>query len=205
MPRSARPAPGTPSARRFAAATSRDAYLDLVVVDVVRVLVAARLGLLLERDGDSLDAVALHLEDVEAHPVVRDVVARLRRAAELAEDETGDRMEVLVGQVGAEPRVELVDREHPVDAVLVVGDLLDRLLGHVELVLDLADDLLEQILERRDPDHRAVLVDDHGEVAVRAPELLQERREILRLGDHVRRAQQRREIEARPALGRESP
>ena len=81
-------------------------------------------------------------------------------------------MEVLLRELGAKALVEVVDREHPVDAIRVLTDLLDRLLGHVELVLDLAHDLLEQVLERRDPDHRAVLVDHHGEVAVGAPELL---------------------------------
>ena len=130
---------------------------------------------------------------------------RLGRAAELAEDEAADRVEVLVRQVGAEALVEVVDREHPVDAVRVLADLFDRLLGHVELVLDLADDLFEQVLERRDPDHRAVLVDHHREMAVRAPELLQQRGEILRLGDDVRRPQQRLEVEAARAHGRESP
>ena len=38
--------------------------------------------------------------------------------------------------------------------------------GQVELVLDLADDLLEQVLERDDPLHRAVLVDDDRHVLV---------------------------------------
>ena len=97
-------------------------------------------------------------------------------------------MEVLVRQLGAEALVELVDREHAVDAVGVVVDLLDLLLGDVELVLDLADDLLEQVLERADPGHAAVLVDDDREVVARPPELLQQRGEILRLRDDVRRA-----------------
>src|SRR5207245_3900276 len=53
-----------------------------------------------------------------------------------------------------------------------------------------------EILQRRDPDHRAVLVDDHGEVTFRAPELLQERGEVLRLGHDVGLPQQRRELQA---------
>ena len=130
-------------------------------------------------------------------PSKRDVVAELGRASELAEDEAADRVEVLVRQVGAEPLVELVDREHAVDAVGVLVDLLDLHLGDVELVLDLADDLLDQVLERDDAGHRAVLVDDDGEVLVRPAELLQQRREILRLGHDVRRPQQLLEL-ARP-------
>ena len=66
-----------------------------------------------------------------------------------------------------------------------VVDPLDRLVREVELVLDLADDLLEQVLERDDALHRAVLVDDDGHVLVLLPELGQERCQVLRLGDDV--------------------
>ena len=45
----------------------------------------------------------------------------------------------------------------------------------VELVFDLAHDLLEQVLERDDPLEVAVLVDHDREVLVRAPELGQQR------------------------------
>ena len=83
----------------------------------------------------------------------------LGRAAELAEDEAGDRVVVLLGQVAAEALVEVVDRERAVDPHRVVVDPLDGLVRQVELVLDLADDLLEQVLERDDALHRAVLVD----------------------------------------------
>ena len=64
--------------------------------------------------------------------------------------------------------VEVVDRERAVDAHRVVVDLLERLVRQVVLVLDLADDLLEQVLERDDALHRAVLVDDDRHVLVRA-------------------------------------
>ena len=96
-------------------------------------------------------------------------------------------MEVLVGEVGAEAAVELVDGEHAVDAVVVLVDLLDLLFGDIELVLDLADDLFEQILERADAGRAAVLVDDNREMVVRLPEFLQQRGEVLRLRDDVRR------------------
>jgi hypothetical protein len=51
---------------------------------------------------------------------------------------------------------------------------LDQLAGaRVELVLDLADDLLEDVLERDQPDDGAVLVKDQREVATVAAHLAQ--------------------------------
>ena len=76
------------------------------------------------------------------------------------------------------------------DADRVVVDLLDRFVREVVLVLDLADDLLEQVLERDDALHRAVLVDDDRHVLLRLAELGQHRGEVLRLGDEVRRAKE---------------
>ena len=138
----------------------------------------------LERDGEAVDALALERVDVEEHAVVRDLVAGLGGTAELPEDEAADRVVVLVGEVAGELLVEVVDGERAVDADGVVADALDGLVRQVELVLDLADDLLEQILERDDPLHRAVLVDHDGEMLVRAPELREQGGEILRLGHH---------------------
>ena len=97
--------------------------------------------------------------------------------------------------------VEVVDRERAVDPDRVVVDALDRLVRQVELVLDLADDLLEQVFERDDPLHRAVLVDDDRHVLVRAPELAQHRGEVLRLRDEVRGPDEIRDLDVRdPAV-----
>ena len=95
-------------------------------------------------------------------------------------------MVVLAGQFRPELLVEVVDRKRAGDADRVVVDALDRLVREVELVFDLADDLLEQILERDDALHRTVLVDDDRHVLVRAAELGEHRREVLGLRDDVR-------------------
>ena len=78
-----------------------------------------------ELDVELLDARAVDLDDAEPQPVADHLVARLRRAAELAEDEAGDRVVVLLGQLDAELLVEVVDRERAVDADRVVVDPLD--------------------------------------------------------------------------------
>ena len=116
-----------------------------------------------------------------------DLVARLGRAPQLPEDEAADGVVVVVGERAAELLVEVVDGERAVDPDRVVADPLDRLIRQVELVFDLADDLLEQVLERDDPLHRAVLVDDDGQVLVRAAELREQGGEVLRLGHHRHR------------------
>ena len=108
------------------------------------------------------------------------------RAAEQAEDVAAHRVVVLDRQRRLELLVEVVDREGAVDADPLLVEPLDRLVRQVELVLDLADDLLEHVLERDDPLHVAVLVDDDRHVLVRAAELGQERRDVLRLRDDVR-------------------
>src|SRR5205809_5916951 len=105
-------------------------------------------------DLEPLDPRALHLHDREMHAVVLDHVSWLRGAAKLPEDEAGHGVVVLDRQVDAELLVEVVDRERAVDPDAPVRELLDRLVREVELVLDLADDLLEQVLDRDNTLHR---------------------------------------------------
>jgi hypothetical protein len=56
------------------------------------------------------------VDDLEAQAVPGDLVAGLRRAPELAEDEAGERVVVLLRQTPAELLVEVVDREGAVDS-----------------------------------------------------------------------------------------
>jgi hypothetical protein len=73
-----------------------------------------------------------------------------------------------------------------VDANRPVVDALHSLVGQVELVLDFADDLLEQVLQGDDPLHRAVLVHDDRHVLIRPAELPEHGGKILRLRNHRR-------------------
>ena len=69
---------------------------------------------------------------------------------------------------------EVVDIGPPVDARLVDGEGHDHRLLDVVLVLDLADDLLEQVLDRHEAGRAAVLVEHDRDVDLAALELVQE-------------------------------
>ena len=150
-----------------------------------------------ELDLELPDPRAVDLEHAEAEAVRAHLVADLRRTSELAEHEPGHRVEVLLLERRVELLVEVVDRVRAVDANVRVVDALDRRVGQVELVLDVADDLLEQVLERDDPLHVAVLVDDDREVLLLAAEVGEEGREVLRLRDDVGRPDDRLELDGR--------
>ena len=95
--------------------------------------------------------------------------------------------------------VEVVDRVRAVDPDVRLVDPLDGRVGKVELVLDVADDLLEDVLERDDPVDVAVLVDDDRHVLLLAPEVGEERGEVLRLRDDVRGPDDRLQLDGRDA------
>ena len=138
------------------------------------------------------DARAVDRGDVELDVADLDAVADRRRAAELAEDDAADRVVILVRELAVEALVELLDRQAALDAVAIRPEAHDRGVLGIELVVDLADDLLEQILERDEAGDRAVLVDDDRHVALLAPDLGQQVAEALRLGHEVRRIEQAR-------------
>ena len=82
-----------------------------------------------------------------------------------AEDEPADRVPVLVGQLDVEQVVEISSTGRAaVDEVVAVGQPLDVVGLGVVLVDDLADELLETVLERDQAGDAAVLVGDDREV-----------------------------------------
>ncbi len=109
-------------------------------------------------------------------------------------DEPADGV-VLVGILEPEVRVEqlgeVVDVGTAVDAGLVVGEPHDERLLLVVLVLDLADDLLEEVLDGHQAGRPAVLVEDDREVDLPPLELVEQVVHAHRLGHEDRRAQDR--------------
>jgi hypothetical protein len=91
-----------------------------------------------------------------------------------------------IGRVAAHAVGAVGQRE---DVALVLGD--------VELVLDLADDLLEHVLDGDQPGDAAELVDHDRQVVAVAAELAQQVVEALALGHEGRRAAAARGCSAR--------
>ena len=105
--------------------------------------------------------------DGEAQPLDLDRLADLGDVSRELGEQPADRVGLGV-DVGAEQLVEVVDRQARVDAVAPVAQIDDERLLAVVLVGDLADDLLEQVLERHETRRAAVLVGDDRDVRPRA-------------------------------------
>ena len=108
----------------------------------------------------------------------------------VAEDEAADGVPVLVGEGHAEQLVELVDGQAAVDPQLAVGELLDIVVLDVVLVDDLADQLLEAVLQRDEAGDAAVLVDEERHVELLGLHLAHQAGDRLGLGHEVGRAGQ---------------
>ena len=109
-----------------------------------------RLAVREELDLQPLDPGAVGLEHTEAQPVGAHLVTGRRGTPDQVEHVTGDGVVVLVLERRPEFLVEVVDRERAVDPDRRLVDPFDRLVRKVELVLDLADDLLDQVFQRDD-------------------------------------------------------
>ena len=98
----------------------------------------------------------------------------------------------------AEMRVEVGDlglRLHA-EAAVRLGDDVVLALVEVVLVLDVADDLLQHVLDRDEARHAAVLVDDDRDVVAVGAELAQQHVEALRLRHEHRGPQRLAQVEA---------
>ena len=120
------------------------------------------------------------------------MLADRRHAPETRQQEAADGLEALAFDRDLEQVRHLLDvdlaAEHEA-APALVDDGLDL---DVVLVADLADDLLEQVLDRDQAGGAAVLVDDDGALHALALELLEQLGHPLGLGHEVRGPHQRR-------------
>jgi hypothetical protein len=122
------------------------------------------------RHQDLADAPAVGRLNRQPEPVDVDRVARRGHAADAVVHEAADRVVlilVLELEVEVEQLQDLVDVGPAVDARLVVGQPDDHRLLDVVLILDLAHDLLDDVLHRGEAVGAAVFVDHEGKVNVR--------------------------------------
>ena len=131
--------------------------------------------------------------DPEAEAVEREFFAGFGQMADGGGDQPADGVVLVVVEIRTEARIEIADRGKRVDQILAVGlgrDQRVRVLGIVVLVVDLADDLFQHILDGDQTGDAAVFVDHDRHVIARLAELAQQDIEALGFRDQHRRAQQ---------------
>ena len=136
-----------------------------------------------QRHADARGAAAVELGDGEGATVDDDALAHLGEPAEIGHDEAGHGLVRPLGQLEADLVREVLDVEQAVDLDLAADALLGPLLD-VVLVADVADELLDEVLERHDARGAAVLVDDDGEVGAGRPHLEHRRQHALAAREH---------------------
>ena len=132
-------------------------------------------------DAQGCDAVAALAQHVKAKAVKGEALSRLRDRPRLVDDDAGDGGRLVVGNVPIHRPVEVAHRHRAVDIDRTVR--LRPHAGHrdVVLVADVADDLLDDVLDRHQAFHLAVFVDHQRErrlAAAKRLELLVERRRV---------------------------
>ena len=115
-------------------------------------------------DPHAADAPAVDLVDGEPPPLVGDGLADVGHVLERAEDEPADGVPVLVRQRDVEQLVDVLDRCAAIDDVVAVRQALDTHVFDVVLVDDLADELLETVLQRDQSGDSTVFVGDDRQV-----------------------------------------
>jgi uncharacterized membrane protein YraQ (UPF0718 family) len=114
------------------------------------------------------DPVLFALHDDEALAVEGEGLFLGGNGLRLVNDEAGDGRRLLVGQVPVERAVDVADRYRAVDDDRAVGLLAHAL--HVDIVLvgDVADNFLDDVLQRDEAFHLAIFVDDEGDMGLAA-------------------------------------
>jgi hypothetical protein len=148
------------------------------------------------------DGTAARQHHGELQPADLHGLAAPRHVAQLVRDDAADGVERVFRQRHVERVVDLGDAGVAGHAHAAVGQRVDAALGIgvVEFVLDLADDLLEHVLDREQPGGVAELVDHDRQVVAVAAELAQQLVEVLRFGHEHRGPQQRAQVQLRGAL-----
>ena len=122
---------------------------------------------------DRGDAVLGTAQDFEAVAMERERLTGLGDRLCLVDDEARDRHGFRVWQVPVHFTVDVADGDAAVDIDGAVGLAADRCLADVVLVDDLADDFLEDVLERDQALDLAIFVNDEGELRLAREERIE--------------------------------
>src|SRR5438046_1842111 len=103
------------------------------------------------RHPHAVDAPAVGAVDDEFVAVLAHRVADFRHAAKPREDQSGHGLVVVARQLRLQHLLQIVDAKQAADQILAAADVDDGDLFLLVLVCDLADDLLDDVLEGDDP------------------------------------------------------
>ena len=151
-----------------------------------------------EADPHLVNAAPLGFQHFDLQAVELEGLADGGHAADAGQHVSADGLEPFGLDLDAEPLAHFGDVHLGAEDDRSVPFVDDRLRLDVVLVADLADDFLEEILDRHQPGGAAVLVDDDGDLDLLALELLQHLRHALGLGHERRRPDQPSQILLQP-------
>jgi hypothetical protein len=135
-----------------------------------------------DRRGDTqqIDAAPIGTQDAKLHRIHLDGLATARQATQLVHEQAADGVELFVGKLRVEESIELIDRRQRMHREFAWPFLANGLIFlDVVFIVDLADDLLDDILDGDQPADAAVFIDDDGDVVMVAAKLLQQHVEPL--------------------------
>ena len=122
-------------------------------------------------DGQALHAALIGIEDLEAEPVrALHHLSQRRDAAGERDDQATQRIDVvgdlIAGQIDAGGSLQLGQRRAGVRREAVLAGRDDWRLLEIMLVLDIADDDLDQVLDRDEAVGPAIFVDDERDICL---------------------------------------
>src|SRR5216684_90580 len=128
-----------------------------------------------------VNAPALDIEYLDRQAIDLHAFAHSRHAPEAVEEVPPDGLEPVALDLHVQAILDLVDVHFAVEDESPAPFVDDRLRLDVVLVADLADDLLEEILDRHEPSRAAVFVHHDRHLRLLTLKLLQELRHALAL------------------------
>ena len=147
-----------------------------------------------------MQAAAVGTQYLKADAVDVDQLVAPGNMPRVIQDEAADRVARIAAELNTQRRIEVLDTGSRLDAVAPAPIDLDvvRRFVKVVFVLDIADNLLEHVLDRNQAADPRVFINDDRHVIMRDAKLAQQDIEALRFGNKYRRVQPVVQIDAFP-------
>ena len=110
------------------------------------------------------NAYAVDFLNVEQCPCMRRHMSHARCLAELIVQPAADAVHILVLDAHADQVIDLLEQELRIDGADIACAPLHALAFLIELIANIADNLLDDVLDRHHPRRAAVLIDNNREL-----------------------------------------